>query len=592
MVMRPPLTVPKAVREHGAAPPDLASLADGSGAVRRPATADGVRRWPALDGAIGVAVVYAGALMLFAVQSLAVALVLGRDAEDYVVHGWELFAHEPLFPNLMIARTPVSGLVIDGLYGVGGAIGVELGLGLLFAGAVTGWVAVARQWGRKPAVAMFVLLAVVPAYGLFFHRVSSDPVFAAILALVAYTAVRLGRRPTVLCALALGVSVALLILTRPSGQPFLVLALLPLGLALPWSRRVGLGLSVATAALFLVGGWAVANEVRYGELTVAHGGKSGIPLYRVFVIDPQVQTANGPSTRAVASAARKRLLPMEPYRSHGFDVDELLAAGSVWALDDLVYAVEAEYGAERGADLLFRAGVEGVRAAPGAYARGVGLGLMGLLLLPYSPGIASNVEGGPTSATTDAVIGAPGTGRRLPSEAAGQPSVWAQALVKSWGLESSARYRIVGGLAPLGDAVWPVIERRRLLWSSPSEAARYASLRERLRTFVEDVSKGDRSPRAAQALRIAGLLLPGAGFWLLVALVFGLRLRPRGLWAASLVAFAGLLVLVQTALAFPPHPDYALPFVPSFVLVALAALAGRSALPEIPRSSIPDAGQA
>ena len=64
--MRPPLTVPEAVREHGAAPPDLASLADGSGAVRRPATADGVRRWPALDGAIGAAVVYAGALALFA----------------------------------------------------------------------------------------------------------------------------------------------------------------------------------------------------------------------------------------------------------------------------------------------------------------------------------------------------------------------------------------------------------------------------------------------------------------------------------------------------------------------------------------------
>ncbi len=91
---------------------------------------------------------------------------------------------------------------------------------------------------------MFVLLAVVPAFGLFFHRVSSDPVFAAILALVAYTAIRLGRRPTVPGALALGVSVALLILTRPSGQPFLLLALLPLGVTLPWRRRVGLSLIV------------------------------------------------------------------------------------------------------------------------------------------------------------------------------------------------------------------------------------------------------------------------------------------------------------------------------------------------------------
>ena len=43
-----------------------------------------------------------------------------------------------------------------------------------------------------------------------------------------------------------------------------------------------------------------------------------------------------------------------------------------------------------------------------------------------------------------------------------------------------------------------------------------------------------------------------------------------------MLAAASLLVLVQTALAFPPHPDYALPFVPAFVLLALAALAGRS----------------
>ena len=328
-----------------------------------------------LDGAVGAGIVYVSALALFALQSLAVSLVLGRDSEDYVIHGWELFEREPLFPTLMVARTPVAGVVIDTFYAVGGAIGLEIGLGLLFAGAVTGWVAAARQWGRKPAVAMFVLLAVVPAYGLFFHRVSSDPMFAAVLALVAYLAVRMARRPSVACAFALGASVALLILTRPSGQPFLILALLPLGVALPWPKRIRLSLVVAVAALVLVAGWAVSNQVRYGERTVAHGGKSGIPLYRVFVIDSRVDAANGPATRAVARAAQKRLLTIEPYRSYGFDVDELLAARSVWVLDDLVHAVEgSEYGPVRGADLLFargsRASVRRLRRTPAASGSG------------------------------------------------------------------------------------------------------------------------------------------------------------------------------------------------------------------------------
>ena len=564
--MRPPLTVLVALREESSATPRRSLLADGFGLWRRLAS---------LDGAVGALVVFTGALALFAVQSLAVGLALGRDAEDYVIHGWELFQHEPLFPKLMLARTPISGLVVDGLQGVGGAVGLEIGLALLFAGAVTGWVAVARQFGRKPAVAMFVLLAVVPAYGLFFHRVSSDAVFAAILALVASAAVRLGRRPTLLAALALGVSVALLVLTRPSAQPFLLLALLPVGLALPWPRRLGLSFSLALAATILIGGWAVQNQVRYGELTVAHGGKSGIPLYRVFVIDPKVSRQNGPASHAVATAVERRLLTMEPYRSLGFDVDEILAAQSVWALDDIVYATEAEYGAERGTDLLFRAGMEGVRTDVGAYVGGVGLGLTGLLLLPYSPGYATTGIAPPPVGSGDAVIGAPATGRRVPGTVDAQSSVWAQAMIKSWGLEATERYRIVGGLRPLDDAIWPSLERRRLVWSAPGDARRYADLRERLRAFVEDVSHGDRRPGAARALRMGSLLLPASGFWLLVALVFALRFRPRGLWVPLLLASASLLVLLETALAFPPHPDYALPFVPAFVLVALAAMARR-----------------
>jgi len=526
-------------------------------------------------GGVGV---FVGALALFALQSLAVSLVLGRDSEDYAIHGWELFEREPLFPRLMLARTPVTGVLIDAFYAAGGAIGLEVGLGLLFAAAVTGWVAAARQWGRKPAVAMFVLLAVVPTYGLFFHRVSSDAVFAAVLALVAYLAVRMARRPSVACAFALGASVALLILTRPSGQPFLILALLPLGLVLPWARRARLSLMVAVAALVLVAGWAVSNQVRYGERTVAHGGKSGIPLYRVFVIDPRVETANGPATRAVVRAVQERLLPIEPYRSYGFDVDELLAARSVWVLDDIVNAVESEFGAERGSELLFRAGVEGVRAAPATYARGVGLAFTGLLLLPYSPGLAVRGDGGATAVITDTPMGTAGTTRRLPVGAAGQPSVWAQAMIKSWALESSARYHVRGGLEPVDDAIWPRLERRQLTWTSPADAARYEVLRTRLHGFVDDFSAGDRRPREARALRIAGLLLPAGGFWLLVAVAFCLRSRPAGIWAPALVALASVLVLLTTALAFPPHPDYALPFVPSFALLALAVLAGRSAL--------------
>jgi hypothetical protein len=227
---------------------------------------------------------------------------------------------------------------------------------------------------------------------------------------------------------------------------------------------------------------------------------------------------------------------------------------------------------------LFRAGIEGVRSDVGAYVGGVGLGLTGLLLLPYSPAYAASGAAEPPVRTGDGVIGTTSRGRRIPGAVDAQSSIWAQAMIKTWGLEATDRYRIVEGLRPLDDAIWPSLERRRLVWSDPQDARRYAELRERLRTFVGDTTGGERHPGAAQTLRVGSLLLPPGGFWILVALAFALRFRPRGLWAPAVLASASLLVLLQTALAFPPHPDYAMPFVPAFVLVALAAIAGRATL--------------
>jgi hypothetical protein len=528
----------------------------------------------AVDGRRGALVVFVASLACFGLESIALSLTLGRDAEDYLIHGWELFQHHPLFPHLMVARTPVAGLAIDSFDRLGGVTGVEIGLGVLFAAGVVCWVCAARPYGRKAAAAMFVLLAFVPAYGLFFHRVSSDPVFASVLGLVAFLAVRLAQHPSVGRAGAVGLAVALLVLTRPSGQPFLLLAVLPLALGGPWRLRLGRAAAVAGVGVAVLGAWAVSNAVRYGELTIAHGGKSGVPLYRVFVIDPKVSRANGPASREVAAAVAKRLLGVEPYRSYGFDVDEILAAGNTWPLDDVVGAVESEYGAKAGSDVLFRAGVEAVRADPGAYASGVALGLAGLLLLPYTEAVESS---GPAATVvwptiSDAVLGPPGRGRRVPADVDASGSLWARAIVKSWSLDDSGRYTVVGGLRYLPDAIWQ-LERRRLVWSGPADAARYDVIRERLRRFVEDTSGGDRRAGLAQALRVGALLLPSSGFWLLVAFAFCLRFRPSGLAAPLLVVGASMLVLLETALAFPPSPDYALPFVPAFALLAVAAVA-------------------
>ena len=221
---------------------------------------------------------------------------------------------------------------------------------------------------------------------------------------------------------------------------------------------------------------------------------------------------------------------------------------------------------------MFRTGVEAcIRAAPGAYAKGVALGLTGLLLLPYTEALESNGRAAVAGRRSATPSRAAGRGRRLPPDVLTTGALWARAVVKSWSLDDTGRYSVEGGLRNLPDGIWQ-LERRRLVWSDPADAARSpcsgsgSAGSSRTRRAAIDA-------RGSPALRVGALLLPSSGFWLLVALAFCLRSRPSWLAAPLLVAGAGMLVLLETALAFPPSPDYALPFVPAFALVAVAALA-------------------
>lgn len=531
-----------------------------------------------IDGTRGLAVVFAGALVSFGLQSIAWAPTLGRDWQDYFVYWSELFRPEPLFQGLMLVRMPIPPIVIGGAEQLGGAVGLELVLGLLFAVAVTAWVAAARVFGRRAAVVVAVALTVVPAYGWFFHRIGSDPVFSAFLAVTAWWSLVTARRPTVGRCVILALLVVVLVMNRSAAQPFALLLLLPLGLPLTWRARVvriGLGVGIVTV---LLGAWAAYNAVRFDDLTVARGAQAGIPFYRAVVTDRIVEASNGPAARAVVKAIESELLPIEPYRSFGFDASEVLASGSTLALDDIAWAADRTWGFDDDHRQLLAAGLEAVRAHPGAYAKGVALTMGGFLILPYAdprgPG-ASYDQGVDDPHISDAVLGEPGRGRRLPGDVDALGSAWSIALLNTWTHPPSPRFRLEGGVRPLEDAVWFPIERRTLAWRDPADARRYREVREETRRLLEELARPDRQPVLAGLLRVSSLLLPGGAFWLLLGIVFGARARWHGLWPVSVLSAAGLLVLLETALGFPPDQSYAMPVLPVFVLFGVAGVASR-----------------
>ena len=143
----------------------------------------------------------------------------------------------------------------------------------------------------------------------------------------AYLVSRAVERRTVAAFAAAGAGVALLALTRPANQALLVVT--PLLLTVPGSWRVRLtrAATFAATALVLLGAWAVYNDVRYGDFTVARGGQASVPLFRAFVTDRIMAPDNGPASRRLAAAVRDHLLPLEPYRSYGITLQEFFESG-------------------------------------------------------------------------------------------------------------------------------------------------------------------------------------------------------------------------------------------------------------------------
>ena len=95
-----------------------------------------------------------------------------------------------------------------------------------------------------------------PGYGALFHELASEIVFAAGFAVWTALAVRAALTPTAWRFAALGAATALIALTRPVNQAFLVVAILPLALAGSWRARLGRTIAFVGVAAVLLGAWA------------------------------------------------------------------------------------------------------------------------------------------------------------------------------------------------------------------------------------------------------------------------------------------------------------------------------------------------
>ena len=511
----------------------------------------------------GAVVLFVLGLAVYAARAVAWPLKTGRDLDEYLYAYIQLFDRHVLLPWSLLFRTPVTPLVAGvSLDLFHGALAEPIAA-VLFAASVVAWSAAALAFGPRVAIAVAVVLLGYPGYGGMFHELASELVFATAFSGWALLVVRAAFRPSAGRFALVGVGVAVLALIRPGNAVLLLFGLFPLVVAGPWKERARWTAAFALAAVVPLAGWTIVNGVRFGDYTLARGGNAVIPFYRAFITDHIISPDNGPASRKLAAAMQQHLLTREPYRSYGVTLDELFAKGSFRVHEDLYLLSDEVFGWSSDYKVLRDAGVEGVRAHPGTYTKGVLRTIWEELDGPFY-----RTEGGGPASGGATAGGSTGTitvdGRKLPRPTEGQPIPGGQVV---WISTPDQRIR----------QVWTSPTTWHFQFEHPADRARFDRIvRERDRLFA---GLPDRGGNAQLSHRLDQLSrwYPRPWLWILLGVAGLAWRRPRGSRVLVALALAALATVVLNALGLFKDLHFILPVAPAFVLLGLGALLGERA---------------
>jgi hypothetical protein len=510
-------------------------------------------------------VVFAAGLTVYAFRAIGWPLIGGRDLDEYLYDYVQLLDRHPVLPWSMLFRTPVPGIVDGAALDVaGGHLGEPL-LALLFAGSIVAWTVAARTFGPRAALLVAIALLVYPAYGLMFHELSSEPVFAAAFALWGLLVARAAAEPRARRFAYVGLATALLALVRPGNALLLAFVVFVLAVPATWRRRGAYAGAFLAAALVPLAAWAVVNGVRFGDYALARGGNAVIPFYRAYITDKIVRPDNGPASRRLAEAVREHLITRNPYKAYDVTVGEVFHSGSFRIHEDFYLLSDQVFGWDTNYSILRKVGIEAVRKHPGAYASGVLETIWQQLSKSYFR-TPPATRAAPTPPAVEV------KGQALPQPSEGQPIPAGQSV---WISRPDNCIR----------EVWTSATQHHFVFCSANVRRRFDGVENEVNGLFGALPTRTGNSQLALRMNQASRWYPRLILWIAVGLVALVVRRPRRARTLLAIGLAALFVIVFNALGLFADPRFALPVAPAFVLFAAGALLGPRAAR---RDSLPD----
>jgi hypothetical protein len=510
----------------------------------------------------GTALLVVVALAVYAVQSVALPVVPGRDFGTYLRFYVQMFEWDSVLPMSMLYRTPVAPLVVGGSLDLAGGYAAQTLMAALYATSIACWTRTALVFGPRAALVTAGALLLYPGYGILFHMLSSDSICAFLLAVWSLLLTRAWLEPTAGRFAVLGLATAATALTRPGYQVLAVFALLPLALGIPWRSRLAASASCLGVVALLLGAWTVNNGVRYEDYTLARGGGAFFPFYRAFTTDRIVAPENGEASRELAEAVRAKLLPEEPYRSYGITLERFFGNGGPREFEDVVGVSDRVWGWDSDYQQMRSAGLEAVRAHPWQYARGVASTVADELWSPLHVAIPGEDGASASSALPSEPTSIVVNQRTLPRPSEGEQI-------------PSARQGFFT-TTPDGSITeeWTSPTDHRLVFSTPEAELRFAGLEAESGRLYALVPPYPGNDWLTLQFSRSSKLFPPPLLWLVVGLVAWLWRRPARGGIAAALAGSALLVVTFQALAVYSIIEFAVPVAPALVVVGAAGVVG------------------
>jgi hypothetical protein len=508
---------------------------------------------------LGALVLFAVGLAAYAIRATAWPLQAGRDLDEYIYAWVQLFDHDVLLPWSMLFRTPATPVFVGASLDAFDGRFAEPLMAVVYAGSIVCWAGAARYFGAWAAISVAAVLLLYQGYALMFHEISSEPLFAAAFALFALLLTRAASGPTVRRFAFAGLGIALLALVRPGNAVLIAFAVFPFVLPGSWRDRLRWAGAMALAAALPLVAWSVHNGVRFDSWGLARGGNAIVPFYRAFITDHIVSPENGENSRRLAAAMQEHLLAREPYRSYGVTLDQLFEKGSFRVHEDLYLLSDQVFAWDTNYEILRRAGIEGVRAHPGVYARGVAGTVWDELSKAHFRVVSEpSTRGDGANAPPSTVVI---RGKRLPAPTEGQPIPGGQVV---WISRPDNSIR----------QIWTSPTEWHFEFGRPSERPRFERIERRTQELFAALP--DRAGNAGLALRLNQLSrwFPRPWMWILVGLIAIAVRRPRGWPILVTLSLAAFVAVLLNALGLFADLHFVLPVAPAFVLLGLAGLLG------------------